>query len=173
MANVKTLLTTGMLAVGAVLLGYAVFFSDSDDDPSGWVPVNDRLQAALTSSEPPKVTTQPTDAPVPPKAAPDATQSAPPAPTQSAPPAPAQSAPPTPAQSAPQAATASLLDLNAAAQQQLEELPGIGPSKAKAIIAYREQHGAFKSVEDLLNVKGIGPKMLEKLAAHVTVQAVN
>lgn len=165
MANVKTLLTTGMLAVGAVLLGYAVFFSDSDDDPSGWVPVNDRLQAALTSSEPPKVTTQPTDAPVPPKAAPDA--------TQSAPPAPAQSAPPAPAQSVPQAAAASLLDLNAAAQQQLEELPGIGPSKAKAIIAYREQHGAFKSVEDLLNVKGIGPIMLEKLAAHVTVQAVN
>lgn len=62
------------------------------------------------------------------------------------------------------------LDLNAATQAQLEDLPGIGPSKAKAIIAYRDRKGGFRSVDDLLQVKGIGPKMFEKLRPEVAVR---
>lgn len=53
--------------------------------------------------------------------------------------------------------------LNAAKESELEELPGVGPAKAKAITDYREEHGPFKKVEDLVNVSGIGEKTLEKL----------
>ena len=45
---------------------------------------------------------------------------------------------------------------------------GIGPAKAKAIVAYREQHGPFKSVDDLLQVKGIGEKTLARNRERVT-----
>ena len=41
-------------------------------------------------------------------------------------------------------------------------LDGIGPAKAKAIVAYREEHGPFKTVADLSNVKGVGPATLER-----------
>lgn len=54
------------------------------------------------------------------------------------------------------------IKLSTATQSQLEELPGIGPSKAAAIIDYRTKNG-FKSVNDLDKVKGIGPSTLEKL----------
>ncbi|OPA78371.1 hypothetical protein BVG16_10840 [Paenibacillus selenitireducens] len=56
-----------------------------------------------------------------------------------------------------------LIPLNAATKEQLMELPGIGDSKAKAIIAYREAHGKFASIDELRNVKGIGPKVFAKL----------
>jgi competence protein ComEA len=49
-------------------------------------------------------------------------------------------------------------------------LPGIGPSLAKEIIAYRESHGAFATVEDLLLVPGIGPAKLASLRDLVSVQ---
>jgi len=61
------------------------------------------------------------------------------------------------------------LNLNAATLEQLENLPGIGPSKAKAILAYRERHGGYRSIDELLDVKGIGQKMLEKLLPEVYV----
>jgi len=50
------------------------------------------------------------------------------------------------------------LDLNAATQDELEALPGIGPVLAGRILDYREQIGGFTSLEQLLEVKGIGPK---------------
>lgn len=59
--------------------------------------------------------------------------------------------------------------LNSASQAQLEELPGIGPSKAKAILDYRAQNGPFSSTEELLNVKGIGQKTYEALAPLVAL----
>ncbi|MBP1992893.1 ComEA family DNA-binding protein [Paenibacillus eucommiae] len=62
------------------------------------------------------------------------------------------------------------LDLNAATLEQLDDLPGIGESKAKAILAYRLQQGSFKNVEQLIEVKGIGPKMLAKLIPYVYVE---
>jgi competence ComEA-like helix-hairpin-helix protein len=61
------------------------------------------------------------------------------------------------------------VDLNAAGEKALLILPGVGPSTAKAIVAYRAAHGRFRSVEELLQVKGIGPKKLESLRPFLRV----
>jgi competence protein ComEA len=61
------------------------------------------------------------------------------------------------------------LDLNAATAAELERLPGIGPATASAIVEYRRQHGRFRSVEQLLEVRGIGPAKLAALRARVRV----
>ena len=60
--------------------------------------------------------------------------------------------------------------INIASAEQLDTLPGIGPSKAEAIVSYREEHGPFTSLEDLLNVKGIGEKTLENLKDLITLE---
>lgn len=62
------------------------------------------------------------------------------------------------------------LDLNRATSSELQFLPGIGEVKAGKIIEARERIGAFKMVDDLLEVKGIGPKMLEKIKPYVVVK---
>ena len=61
------------------------------------------------------------------------------------------------------------VDLNTADEQQLDALPGVGPATASAIVAYRESHGPFRSVDQLLEVRGIGPAKLDQLADLVTV----
>jgi competence protein ComEA len=61
------------------------------------------------------------------------------------------------------------LNLNTATQAQLEELPGIGPTYAQAIIAERQRRGGFKSVNELRSVRGIGDKRFADLAPLVTV----
>ncbi len=60
-----------------------------------------------------------------------------------------------------------LISINTASETQLQTLPGIGPSKATAIIQYREEHGSFQSKEDLKKVKGIGDKTFDKLKALI------
>ena len=70
-----------------------------------------------------------------------------------------------PADSAPSA----LVNLNTASQAELESLPSIGPARAGAIIAYRDQHGPFASVEEITAVSGIGQGILENLQHLVTV----
>ncbi|QHT47221.1 ComEA family DNA-binding protein [Bacillus sp. SB49] len=55
------------------------------------------------------------------------------------------------------------LAVNQATAAEMETLPGIGPSKAEAIIQYREENGPFASVDDLVNVPGIGEKTLENM----------
>ncbi len=55
------------------------------------------------------------------------------------------------------------LHLNTATLEQLDELPGIGPSTAQKILDFREKHGAFTSVDELDAVPGIGPARLEQL----------
>lgn len=61
------------------------------------------------------------------------------------------------------------LDLNRANQAQLEELPGIGPVTAGAILTWRQQHGRFSRIEELQEVDGIGPKTYAQIAPHVRV----
>ncbi|TWT09379.1 competence protein ComEA [Planomicrobium sp. CPCC 101079] len=75
-----------------------------------------------------------------------------------------------PANSSPTAAAGdSLVNLNTATEEELMTLPGIGPSKAAAIIAYRKDAGSFQKVEDLKEVAGIGDKTFEKLAELIKV----
>ncbi len=57
--------------------------------------------------------------------------------------------------------------LNAATATELEQLPGIGPATAAKILLYRRERGKFRSIEELLNVKGIGPKKLERIRARL------
>jgi len=61
------------------------------------------------------------------------------------------------------------VNLNTATLEQLDALPGVGPATAQAILDYRKQHGRFRSVQDLLQVEGIGPAKLEKLRQRVKV----
>ena len=62
-----------------------------------------------------------------------------------------------------------LINLNSATSDQLDTLPGVGPSTAKAIISYRNRKGPFSKVDDLLNVPGIGPAKVGALRDQVTV----
>jgi competence protein ComEA len=64
---------------------------------------------------------------------------------------------------------AAKIDINSADAQMLTDLPGIGPKTAERIHDYRKAHGPFKSVDDLLNIKGIGPKVLDKIRPFATV----
>ncbi len=62
-----------------------------------------------------------------------------------------------------------VINVNAAGAGDLDRLPGIGPAKAEAILAYREEHGPFQTVDGLLEVSGIGPVTLENLRPYVSV----
>jgi competence protein ComEA len=61
------------------------------------------------------------------------------------------------------------IDLNRATVEQLEAVPGIGAVMAQRIVDFREQHGPFDRVDDLLKVKGIGERSLEKLRPYFEV----
>ena len=63
------------------------------------------------------------------------------------------------------------VELNSAAQQELDLLPGIGPAKAAAILEYREQHGPFLEPDGLLEVPGIGETLFGDIADYICVDA--
>jgi len=69
----------------------------------------------------------------------------------------------------PSGASGAPLDLNAATVEQLDALPGVGPSTANAIVVYRQQHGRFRSVDELRNVRGMGEAKLNQLRPLVVV----
>jgi len=61
------------------------------------------------------------------------------------------------------------ININTASADELQLLDGVGPSTANAIVQYRDENGAFDSVEDLVNIKGIGEKKVASLSEQVTV----
>jgi competence protein ComEA len=61
------------------------------------------------------------------------------------------------------------VNLNAATSEELQQVPGIGPATAEKIVQMRKSYGAFKSVNDLLAIRGIGKKRLEKMRKYLTV----
>ena len=67
------------------------------------------------------------------------------------------------------AASGNKIRLNSANAEQLQQLSGIGEKKAEAILQYRQQHGKFKSIDELQNIKGIGPKLLQKNKDRLTL----
>jgi competence protein ComEA len=82
---------------------------------------------------------------------------------------PAVAGPAAAAAGGPTGQAASLVNLNTADQATLESLPGVGPVTAQAIMAWREENGGFTSVDDLLEVSGIGDATLAELAPFVTL----
>lgn len=63
----------------------------------------------------------------------------------------------------------SLIDINSASEEELDTLPGVGAKTAALIVNYRNEHGKFERIEDLLDVKGIGTKKYAKLKDRITV----
>lgn len=153
-----------IFAIGAALLIYLLLRPEPGGVP-GWEPANASLRLTLPAEEKkPMAGTG---------AAAEEHRTVPASPPSSASPA---AKPESPAQPEPARASTSAsgrLDLNTATLSELDSLPGIGPSKAKAIVAYRDEHKGFGTVEELLNVKGIGPKLLERIRPHVAAGAAS
>jgi comEA protein len=61
------------------------------------------------------------------------------------------------------------IDINSASSKELQELPGVGPTTAKAIIQFRTKSGQFNRVEDLLAIRGISETKLAKMRPYITV----
>src|SRR5260370_21541155 len=61
------------------------------------------------------------------------------------------------------------VNINTATSQELQQVPGIGPATAEKILQMRKSYGAFKSVDDLLAIRRLGPKRLEKMRKYLTV----
>jgi competence ComEA-like helix-hairpin-helix protein len=77
---------------------------------------------------------------------------------------------PAEARSAPGSRTRSFLNVNTASEHELMVLPGIGEKYAQRIVRFRLEHGAFQTVEELIQVRGIGPKTLERIRPLITVK---
>ncbi len=61
------------------------------------------------------------------------------------------------------------VNINTASESELVSLDGIGPSKAENIIEYRETHGGFSSIEEIMNVKGIGSKIFKNIKDNICI----
>lgn len=64
----------------------------------------------------------------------------------------------------------SKINLNKATLEELQKIPGVGQKKAEAILQYREEKGAFKKIEEITEISGIGPNTFEKLKEFISVQ---
>jgi competence ComEA-like helix-hairpin-helix protein len=65
------------------------------------------------------------------------------------------------------------VNINAATSEELQLVPGIGPSTAEKILQMRKSYGPFKSVDDLLAIRGLGPKRLEKMRRYLVAGKIN
>lgn len=61
------------------------------------------------------------------------------------------------------------ININLASQAELEQLPGIGPGLAKRIIDYRQSHGGFKTIEEIMAVPGIGPRLFSQIKDQIAL----
>ncbi len=162
------LLAAGLTGLaGLALIGYVLLEPAGSDEAFGWEPVTEEARLAVERPDgapSASVSPQPasSEANAAPAAAshPDLSAGSSPSPVASG---------DSPRQADQRPASGGLLDLNRASAAELDNLPGIGPSKANAIVAHRERHGPFRTVDQLLEVKGIGPKLLERLRPLVTV----
>lgn len=158
-----------MLVTGGALLSYSLYTGSSKQAIPGWTAVNEPLQAALDT-----LTSEP------PVEAPEVKEESPANALRIEPwsTTPHTSDTPTATTSQPLQVdttplpSTQLLDLNKATQSQLETLPGIGPSKAKAILTYREQNNGFQRVDQLIEVKGIGSKIYDQIAPLVQIPSL-
>ena len=101
---------------------------------------------------PPASQTPPAASPEPEETGPAASEAQPPAPSPSASEAPG------------------LVNINTAGSEELQTLPGIGEKRAEDILAYREEHGPFRIVEDITDVGGIGEGILSRIIDYITVE---
>ena len=62
------------------------------------------------------------------------------------------------------------ININSAKLEELQNIPGVGPSIAQAIIDYREENGRFKSIEDIKNVSGVGDSKYKKMENYIKVK---
>jgi competence protein ComEA len=76
---------------------------------------------------------------------------------------------PTPGIEVVDSSSTELININTASQFELETLPGIGPTTAEKIIEYREENGPFSTIEDIMDVSGIGPGTFERIKDLITV----
>lgn len=138
-------------------------FVASGPAPVGAAPTTSPASAPSTDvvqTPPPKI-----DPPAMPPAAPTPTPK--PAPPTPAPTSPLPGSPkPAPVKAA---SLTKLININTATKAELELLPRVGPALAQRILDYRAQHGQFKTIEELDNVKGIGTKTMELLRPLITV----
>jgi competence protein ComEA len=74
-----------------------------------------------------------------------------------------------PAMAAGKPAPTAKVNLNTATVEQLTTLPGVGPKLAARIVEYRQKAGAFRSTQELINVRGVGEKNFSKIEAYLTV----
>lgn len=74
-----------------------------------------------------------------------------------------------PAVAAAQPAPSAKINLNTASAEQLTALPGVGPKLAARIVEHRQKEGGFRSVSELMNVKGVGEKNLAKIQGYLSV----
>ena len=65
------------------------------------------------------------------------------------------------------------VNINTANAEELQQVPGIGPATAQKILQMRKSYGAFKSVDDLLAIRGLGQKRLDKMRKYLTVGKMN
>lgn len=68
-----------------------------------------------------------------------------------------------------QAGETEKIDINKAGEEELQRLPGIGPAMARRIVEWRSEHGPFERVDDLLDIRGIGARTLDKLRPFIVV----